>query len=146
MMRTTESYFRDWENNTFGFGYGSGEPHTIPAIKKFMSLCSEGSAAHQYDFRELEKELTPIVAWLLINTLCHVDMIEYGTSPRFGWLTKKGERLKEFVSKHTANELIDIACDHDENYHGCSPDYCNCGENGYEKGRVCLNPFWTEKS
>lgn len=142
--KTIEENFRDWHGNIFSFGYGSGEPHTIPTLKKFLELCNRGAYNHQYDFSILEKELTPPVAWLLINILCKpdVDILEYGTSPRFAWLTKKGERLKEFVSSRTNEELLDIACRYDENYHSCYPDVCNC--DGYVEGKICYNPFWSK--
>jgi hypothetical protein len=73
------------------------------------------------------------VAWLLINHLCQLDIIEYGTSSRFGWLTAEGESLKAFVASKTADELAEIACNHDD---VCYPDACNCGPNGYENGRI----------
>jgi hypothetical protein len=144
MTKTLEENFRDWEANVFGFGYGSGETHTIPALKVFLELCNEGSYGHSYDHRKLEVALTPTVAWLLINILCKhsVDILEYGTSPRYAWLTKRGEALKEFVSHYTAEQLIDIACDHDQDYVHCYPDACNCGSNGYEEEKECPNPFW----
>jgi hypothetical protein len=35
--------------------------------------------------------------WLFISLLVANDMYEYGTSPRGGWLTEKGKRLKKIV-------------------------------------------------
>jgi hypothetical protein len=140
MAKTLEENFRDWEGNTFGFGYGSGEPHTIPALRRFLELCNQGPYGHSYDYQKLETELTPTVAWLLINILCKADILEYGTSPRGAWLTKKGERLKEYVISHTDDELVETATNYNEDYSPCYPNVCNCGE--YEKGRVCVNPFW----
>lgn len=144
LTKTLEEYFRDWEGNAFGYGYGSGEMYTIPALKKFLELCNEGIYGNSYDYRKLEEALTGEVAWLLINTLCkhNINIIEYGTSPRFAWLTDNGIRLKEFVDKHTAEELITIATNYNEDYPLCYPDACNCGENGYEERRICQNPFW----
>lgn len=144
VTKTTEEHFRDWEDWAVGFGYGSGEPHTIPAIRDFLGLCNEGAYGHSYDYEKLEAALTPAVAWLLISILAKADILEYGTSPRFAWLTVKGERLKKFMLSRTAEELVDIACDHGEDYNSCSPDSCNCGPNGYEEGRICDNPFWKE--
>lgn len=144
VQKTQGEYFRDWEGNSFGYGYGSGEPHTIPALRRFMELCDEPPYGHSYSYERLEAELTPAVAWLLISALCKADIIEYGTSPRFAWLTKKGERLKRFMLSHTDDELVEIACSHDESYTHCYPDACNCGPGGYEKNRVCPNPFWRE--
>lgn len=146
LKKTAVDHFRDWESSTFGFGYGSGEPHIIIALRRFFELCNEGDSGHSYDYEKLESALTPTVAWLLINILCKVDIIEYGTSPRFAWLTSKGERLKEFVLSHTSEELITIACGDDEGHTPCYPDACNCREEGCvkRKGAICQNPFWID--
>ncbi len=140
MTKTLDDYFTDWEGAAFGYGYGTGEEHTIPALRAFLRACpNEGN----YDYQVMEKELGGAVAWLLINVLCHADMIEYGTSPRFGWLTTKGRRLRTFALERTADELIRLM-GRDEDYHPCYQGACNCGPDGYEKGRVCQNPFWLE--
>jgi len=142
--KSIEDSFCDWESNTFGFGYGSGEEHIIPALRHFFSLCNEGPYNGSYDYQKLEKELTPTIAWLFINILCNhkVDMIEYGTSPRGGWLTKKGERLRGFMLSRSAEDLVGMATDRTENDNVCYPDACNCGPTGYVEGRKCPNPFW----
>lgn len=146
-QKSIEDSFRDWESNAFGFGYGSGEEHVIPALRRFMELCSEPPLGGSYDYRKLEAELGPAVAWLLINMLCHhrIDMIEYGTSPRCGWLTKTGERLKEFMLSKTSDELVELATNYDQDHTICMPDACNCGPKGYVEGRKCPNPFWDDK-
>lgn len=141
MPKTLDEYFRDWESSTFGFGYGSGEPHTVPALKRFFELCPEDSG---YDYRVLETDLGPIVAWLLINALAHRDILEYGTSPRFAWLTDKGKRLKAYMAGETADNLVEIAARRSEDDNVCSPDACNCGPNGYQAGIICNNPFWAK--
>lgn len=143
--RTLESYFTDWESCYFGFGYGSGEPHILPALRTFFVLCPPPDAQHRgYDYKVLEHALTPTVAWLLINALGQADVIEYGSSPRYAWLTNKGYRLREFVLSKTAEELIELAGAFDQEQPSCQPDTCNCGPNGYEAGKRCLNPFYQE--
>lgn len=144
MAKTIEQSFIDWEGSAFGFGYGTGEPHVVPALKTFLSMCDGGPFGHSYDYQKLEAALSPTVAWLLINALCqhNIGAIEYGTSPRFGWLTPQGEALKAFVATKTADELIEIVTDFDPDYIRCYPDACNCGPNGYEAGRKCVSPFW----
>ena len=142
MTKTLDENWIDWESNAFGFGYGTGENYTIPALKKFMDLVPlEGC----YDYQLLEKEMTPLVAWLFINLLCHhrIDMLEYGTSPRGAWLTSRGKALKEYMATKTVDELTNLTS-HDENYCNCYPDVCNCGPKGYQKGLHCFNPFWEE--
>ena len=141
--KTLEQNFHDWEVSAIGYGYGSGEPHTMPALKTFLEAIGRGPGyGHAYDYEVLEAAVSPTVAWLFIAILCRSDMIEYGTSPRYGWLTEKGKRLKAFVESKAADELVEIACSFDENYCECYPDACNCGPEGYQAGVKCPNPFW----
>lgn len=142
MTKTLDQNFIDWEANAFGYGYGTGEPHIIPTLKTFMDTIGRKDLPTAYDYQNLEAVLGPAVAWLLINTLCHVDIIDYGSSPRFGWLTNQGITLKEFISTKTVAELIDLCCERDENYIICYPNSCNCGPEGYDPNLVCHNPFW----
>ena len=140
-MKTVERYFTDWEAHTFGYGYGSGDEHVFQALHNFFcSIPLDG----RYDYQALELGCTPQVAWLLINVLCHADAIEYGTSPRFGWLTESGKALAEFIRGRSVDQLIE-ATDHDENYTHCFPDYCNCVE-GKSAGCSALNPFWPKRT
>lgn len=140
--KTTAQYFADWESHVFGFGYGTGEEHTIPALRTLLALCDR-SENGGYDYRLIVTDLGAEVTWLLINILGHADVIEYGTSPRFGWLTAQGQALRRFVMAHSEAELIALT-ETDTEYHHCYPDACNCGPTGYEEGRVCRNPFWLE--
>ena len=142
MEKTLDEYFRDWEAHVFGFGYGTGEQYVLPALKAFMAACpSEGGYSHEI----LEKAVGSQQAWFLINALCHADIIEYGTSPRFAWFTPEGKALREYITSHTDEQLYETAAGYSEDYHHCYPDACNCGPNGYEKGRVCNNPFWVHR-
>ena len=63
-MKTTEEYFRDWISEYFGYGYGTGELHIVPAVRKFLERC-EATPGHCYNYNTLESSLTPVVAWLL---------------------------------------------------------------------------------
>lgn len=132
-MKLTNKHFIDWESSVFGYGYGTGEEYTLTALKRFLELCNKNEE-HGYNYEILEKELTPTTAWLLINILCHADIIEYGTSPRFGWLTEKGDYLKEFIDKKTAEDLYEMV-NVDSDYVHCYPDHCNCEVN-------CNNPMF----
>lgn len=135
-MKAADDYFTDWEGVAFGFGYGTGEEYTIPALKSFLAAVpAEGN----YDYEALEAACGPAVAWLLINVLCREDIIEYGTSPRFGWLTSEGKALKAYVDAHDAEQLYEAAAGRDENYIPCYPDHCNCA------GDPCHNPFWKNR-
>lgn len=141
MNKTLDDYFSDWEGHVFGFGYGTGEEHIIPALFQLFHNLKDDRT---YDYQELEQMFKPLSAWLLINVLCRADIFEYGTSPRFGWLTSKGERLRDFVKSKNIEQLYELA-NRDSDYTPCYPDACNCGESGesgYEEGRICQNPFW----
>lgn len=149
-MKTVDEHFRDWEAHAFGFGYGTGEPHTLAALKTFMSTVGVGEPPdrhHCYDHTKLGAALTPTVAWFLINALCRygIDIIEYGTSPRYAWLTNEGKALRSFIATKSVDELVAICCRYDEGYTHCSPGVCNCGPHGYEAGLKCNNPFWKNR-
>ncbi|WP_316214344.1 hypothetical protein [Bradyrhizobium sp. SZCCHNR2032] len=140
MSKTIEQYFVDWENSAFGYGYGTGEPHTLAALKGFFDALGRPDNPNAYDYRILEQKLTPTVAWLMINILCREDVIEYGTSPRGGWLTQAGEALRAFVDAHSVEEL-DALTERRGGYASCCRDVCNCGDNSV-LGPACPNPFW----
>jgi hypothetical protein len=139
-VKTLADNFSDWEGSAFGFGYGTGEHHTIPALRQFLLTIPDGGS---YDYQELERACGPVVAWLLLNVLAHQDIIEYGTSPRYGWLTPQGRSLRKFVAENSLDDLIALSC-RESDYTHCYPDACNCGPDGYLKGRLCGNPFWRE--
>lgn len=145
-MKTIKHQFKDWNQYYIGYGYGTGEPHTLKALKEFfLSVEPDG----MYDYQVLERNLTPVVAWLMINILCNADIIEYGTSPRHGWLAVRGRELKEFVDKHTVAQLCEITCNHQEHaelYIYCCPEYCNCDPHDLEFKGPCINGnvFWSK--
>lgn len=142
-MKTPEDYFSDWEAHVFGFGYGTGEEHIVPSLKTLFGAFGNENGPSSYDYQKLELSVGPVAAWLFINALCHANILEYGTSPRFGRITPHGERLKAFIDSKSADELMAMTC-RDQDYWHCSPDACNCGPEGYEAGRKCGNQFWIE--
>jgi hypothetical protein len=139
-MKSLDHQFRDWNNYFIGYGYGTGEVYTLEALKKFMEAVEIGG---MYDYRTLEKAVTPVAAWLLINLLIDADIIEYGTSPRHGWLTPAGNELKKFVTLHTSKELFDICCTSmfGEFYIYCCPEFCNCTD---QSPCITQNRFWSK--
>jgi hypothetical protein len=149
MAKSLDQQFADWEGFVFGFGYGTGEEHTLPALKRFFAAIGRDAEglSHAYDHDKLEAAVGPVAAWLLINTLCKhgVEIIEYGTSPRFGWLTDQGVALKAFLASKSDEELYELCAARSEDDTPCYPDCCNCGPNGYEEGRRCPNAFWKSK-
>ena len=146
MTKTIDENWSDWYSNAFPFGYGTGEEHIIPALKKFFELCEPNPHCNtcNYDHEKIGNVIGHAVVWLIIGRLCahEVDVLEYGTSPRYGWLTSRGMALRAYMSSETAEELYKLACGHGEFSDCCCPDACNCGPNGYVKGRKCSNPFW----
>lgn len=133
--KTLDDHFRDWENDAIGFGYGTGEEHTLKALGLLLKAIPDEGC---YDYTALEAAVGGATAWLLIACLCRGDMIEYGSSPRYGWLTDKGVRLKQYVDDHTHGELYEIVAGHNEG--GCYRDVCNCD------GPKCMNPFWWDSN
>ena len=132
MTKSIDDHFHDWEGETFGFSYGTGEEFIIPQVLMFLSTTD---AEGRYDHRDVEIRLGPVVAWLLINALCKAEVIEYGTSPRHGWLTDSGKALKAYVAGKQTDDLL-AALQRDPDYIECYRDYCNCGDG------PCSNPFW----
>lgn len=103
--------FKKWETENITYGYGTGESHIFAAMKTFMELvpAEDDPKGRCYDNRVLEAALTPTVAWLLICLFCRAALIEYGTSPRCGWLTQEGYAMKTYLASRTVDELVNIA-------------------------------------
>lgn len=141
-MIVTDKHFREFEQDAFGYGYGTGEAHILPAVRAFL-LHLEGG--HAYTAQAMEYALGATVAWLLINVLCRTKILDYGTSPRYGWITPQGERLRDYVLSKTAEELYEIATaevDHDHPL--CSRNWCNCPD--ALEGQGCRNnPLFHEQ-
>lgn len=141
-MKTIEQHFYDWFSGVFEYGYGSGDEPMLVALRDFMTCCKPPNGS--YDYRDLEAKMGKIVTWLMINTLCHAGIIEYGTSPRFGWLTPQGNAVRTYLCDRpweqvtAAYETIQtMECG---DYVSCFPDHCNC-----EEGHKCANPFFKNK-
>ena len=134
-MKTIEQSFADWESEVFGHGYGTGEEYVMGALKGF---CDAWTADGRYGHGTLEKAVTAPVAWLLIDTLIRADVIEYGTSPRYGWATHThGKALVDFVRATSLGELIGFL-DRPSDDFPCMPEHCNCPDEDCRQA----NPFW----
>lgn len=125
----TDKNFRDWEGATFGYGYGSGEPVIIPLLKDFLDATDDGF----YRYIELENLIGKPATWFLINALCKADIIDYGTSPRYGWLTDKGKILATYMKNKSYDELLS-ALDRPDGEYPCYDGVCNCDTK-------CSNPL-----
>ena len=137
-MKLKPKDFIDWFSENIGHGYGTGEAYTIPALLGFLDVTPEEG---NYDYEEIEKRIGGASTWFLMDIFCKTHFIGYGTSPRYGWLEKKGKLLKEFLKGKSVDEVYDLVMV-DSTYTHCYPNACNCGPNGYEKGKVCDNPLF----
>lgn len=147
----TDKYFRDWESYVFGYGYGSGEEPVMKAILQFFNTMTSNSPERpyhkSYDHEVLEKTLGNQVTWLLINNLCHADILEYGTSPRYGWLTEKGQILYRYLENKTLKDVMEVLfgddaqLEHENDTFGCTKSYCNCDPNK-QIMKKCTNPLF----
>lgn len=117
-MKPDELEFCRWENDCFGFGYGTGEEPILIILKTFFDSLDD----EKYDYKNLEEIFGSGITWLLINALCKPpsdrrlrkdSVIDYGTSPRFGWLTDEGKRLRDFCKTKSVEELCKILDDYD---------------------------------
>lgn len=88
----------------FECGYGTGEQYTIPIMYKFMELLAERS----YDFQVMSVAFGEVTTWVLIELLARCDLIDWGTSSRFGWITERGEQLRDMMRKFTQEEMYEI--------------------------------------
>jgi hypothetical protein len=98
--------FKQFESDAFGYGYGSGETHLLSLLKKAFDLFPmEGN----YDYKVLEQALGAEQFWLLLTLLLKAGgIINYGTSPRYGWLDPKGKELKKYLETRTFDQLYEI--------------------------------------
>lgn len=144
--KTIDDHFRDWETEVFGYGYGSGERHILGSLKLFLAAVGREDSERGYNYEELEAACGPVACWLFINIFGHHDLIDYGVSPRYGWLTETGEALKTYVATKTLDELVKICTSSSEDDCCCAPSFCNCGPDGFSEKKLCHNPFWTERN
>lgn len=132
-----DKQFKQWEGRVFGAGYGTGEMPILKAVKVFFDNLDDDRS---YDFEKMEKKLGDTVTWLLINAFDKGNIIEWGTSARFGWLTSCGEYVRDFIKGKTPEELYEIVMSDDETI-------CECDGDMKEKGHEACgkNPMVHEK-
>jgi len=118
----TDKNFADWHAAYFGYGYGSGEEFWIPALHDLFGKVMAERTSYAYD--QLERMFGGLAAWLLINTLCEARVLEYGTSPRFGWLAQEGELLRDYFVSRTPEQVSEVACSSRDDR--CLVNWCNC--------------------
>lgn len=130
-----DKYFIDWENYVFGYGYGTGDKPVLNTIKKFFEMCNKDNF---YSYSA--SDTTDSSIWLLINIFCHNNIIEYGGSPRNGWLTLTGQALKSYIDTRSIDQLYNLITAVSWDYQYCVP-----GEGGCLcEIKSCVNPFFRE--
>lgn len=97
-------------SDKLGWGAYGGDEALYPALRSFLMWCtpSEGSGVPAYDYRDVSEVIGAAAAWLLVYALVRADLVEYGTSPRFGWLTPEGCWLRDYVKNRTPEQLADV--------------------------------------
>lgn len=137
----TKEYFIDWYHSELGYGYGTGDEYYCKALIDFFQLLRQANVdeVFQYNYKKLENEMGGAAAWFIINIMCGSDLVEYGTSPRYGWLTPSGELMRDLLAEYNADSLYELVCTSHE-YTTCMKDYCNHTDAGNKgcKG----NPFF----
>ena len=150
MSKSLELQFKEWFYSNFGYGYGSGEEPVLRAIRAFFGACfydnddvkEEGYPRYQYT--TLEELLGQPLAWVLINKFCDDDIINYGSSSRYGWIENRGIRLKKFLEERSISELLVILFKDNER-ELCTEQYCYCDDNiDYVDGKCKNNVFMNE--
>jgi hypothetical protein len=143
----TDKHFREWEQEAFGFGYGTGEAYILPILSRFFRALTHGVGSHNaghYDAERLAAQLGDAHTWFLLNVLCRMDVIAYGTSPQYGWLTTLGQRLFSYVRVRTPHQLYAIVTQDGEPAQPlCSRTSCHCPDGSDTQG--CQhNPLFVE--
>lgn len=81
-----------FENDSLLF-YGEFEEY----LNNFLQTIFKNDLK-RYGFEEIKtSDEFRVAYWFLLSWLDTKNMFEYGTSPRGGWLTEKGERFKQLV-------------------------------------------------
>ena len=123
--------FKQWEGRVFGAGYGTGELPILKVVKLFFDTLKDD---RNYDFNFLEEEVGEQTTWLLINLLSKGNVIEWGTSSRYGWLTSCGEYVRDFIKDKTPEELYKIVTEDNHSICECDGEirgtgHEDCGKN-----------------
>jgi hypothetical protein len=135
-----DKHFIEWFHELFGYCcYGTSEEYILQALATFFECCRKIHASPSYNYEELEEKLTPATAWLLIQIFADNNIISYGTSPRYAWLERRGILIKEFIEKHSIDDLLKMI-DIDEKFSLCGTSFCNC--DSYEIEITCPNPLF----
>lgn len=122
-VKSDDEVFKDWFNDTYGYGYGTGEKPILTAIMIFLGNCSSNEN-HIYSYDEIEKVIGKAATWMLISVFCKQDLVDYGTSPRFAWLTEKGKWLLNYLKGKSLQYLYSLVMYN--SFSECSSEYCNC--------------------
>ena len=100
----TPEQFRIWYEELGILTYGEiGDDQVLSAFKEILTWKSEGRfisgiGTDEYSIPESEHNYTTTEYWLYLSFLR--GCIEYGSSPRGGWLTDLGKRVLTFLQEN----------------------------------------------
>jgi predicted transcriptional regulator len=83
----------------------NGEPHMLTydgAIDNDMIAVLKESATNDRWYENIAKRLGLDAKYvqLIQHCLAHLDLVEYGTSPRGAWITDRGKKYLEFIEQN----------------------------------------------
>lgn len=90
----TQEQFDDWYNKLIILTYGElSDEDVLDAFKTILQWKADGVFISD----EIpESKYTVTEYWLYLSLL--YDCVEYGTSPRGGWLTDLGKKILDFLN------------------------------------------------
>lgn len=143
-MNQQDKWFVQWETETFGAGYGTGEMPILSSIKVFFNLIDD----NMYNHQKISSVLGETVCWFIINALNKSNNIEWGTSARYGWLTSSGKLLKAYFDTKSNQELYDICMSNDGGCmcYGEIKDHPNCTPNPFINEKYANKIIYEKKN
>lgn len=98
--------FQSLYSEQLGWGNYGSEQALCVSLKDFLDSIPLDCG---YDHELLATKVGAAFAWSLIYQFVALGWINYGTSPRYGWLEGDGVWLKAFVATRSADDLYAIA-------------------------------------
>lgn len=87
-------YHESYKDYVFSeFGYMAYDGKTANLVLELLKELWDGQHPNHYFIRESENDYEWAFQAFMLEILASKDIIEYGTSPRGGWLTNKGKNL-----------------------------------------------------
>lgn len=101
-------YYPSYEDYVFDqFGYANYSSNTRDFVVKVLQslynqkIKSDNDELYEFLYAQINNELEQSFIEFIHTILSHFDLVEYGTSPRYCWLTDKGFELLGPMFKET---------------------------------------------